>query len=127
MFFINISVQIGELMSTIHAIASVIHPGLGQLIGGKPKEGIKQGATHLALPVVAGAGSLIASIGTDSYMSSKVLGSAVTENAPKLIKAIQKHPKIAVAIGAVTMATSIIGMAVNHIKSIVDAAKIEKK
>ncbi|MBQ4647237.1 MAG: hypothetical protein IJB79_07805 [Candidatus Gastranaerophilales bacterium] len=113
-------------MSAIHGIASAVVPGLGQLIGGEAKEGVKHAAVaYVGAPVVAGAGAMLTAIGCDGFYSSA--SKTASENLPKVLNVLKSHPKLTAAVGLTCAVGAAIWSGVNYIKSIVNAAKIDKK
>ena len=122
-------------MSTIHGIASYFVPGLGHMIHGDKKEGVKYFGKNIGYAAGAGVAS---GIGTAGYMGISALAASdaatISSKAGKNIKTlIDKNPKAAtiaaagfVAAGCVAALGFGVASLVNHIKSVVSAGKLDK-
>ena len=115
-------------MTVVHGIASAVVPGLGQVLGGETKEGVKQMATnYVAAPAIVGAGAGLVALTADCVTLTENNKLAVKEGVSKAGKIIGKHPKLALIAGAALALGGAALSVVNYIKSVAGAAKIDKK
>ncbi len=127
-------------MSAIHGVASYFVPGLGQMIGGDKKEGAKYMGksigSYAALGVASGASTFL----LEEIYGTPVLGRIFKKAAEKVNSKAGKsvldkigkaltNPKVlkggVLAFAALGVAAGITGF-INHIKSVIQAGKIEK-
>ena len=110
-------------MSAIHGVASYFVPGLGQMIGGDKKEGAKYMGksigSYAALGVASGASTFL----LEEIYGTPVLGRIFKKAAEKVNPKVLKGGVLAFA--ALGVAAGITGF-INHIKSVIQAGKIEK-